>query len=87
MSFFDKKTEVISIELTQYGKHLLSKGKFKPFYYEFYDNDVVYDSEYSGITEERNNAQERIKNETNAEAADRISKELKEDAVFLLPAT
>jgi hypothetical protein len=64
MSFFDKKTEVISIELTQYGKHLLSKGKFKPFYYEFYDNDVVYDSEYSGITEERNNAQERIKNET-----------------------
>jgi hypothetical protein len=64
MTFFDKKTEVISIELTQYGKHLLSKGKFKPVYYEFYDNDVLYDSEYCGITEERNNAQERIKNET-----------------------
>lgn len=64
MTFFDKKTEVISIELTQYGKHLLSRGKFKPAYYEFYDNDVLYDSEYSGIAEERNNIQERIKNET-----------------------
>jgi hypothetical protein len=64
MAFFDKKSEVISIELTQYGKYLLSRGKFKPAYYEFFDNDVIYDSEYGGITENRNNAQERIKNET-----------------------
>lgn len=64
MAFFDKKSEVISVELTQYGKYLLSRGKFKPAYYEFFDNDVIYDSEYGGITENRNNAQERIKNET-----------------------
>ena len=30
MGFFDRKEEVIDIELTQYGKHLLSLGKFKP---------------------------------------------------------
>lgn len=64
MSFFDKKSEVISVELTQYGKYLLSKGKFKPVYYQFFDNDVIYDNEYGGIVEDRNNAQERIKNET-----------------------
>jgi hypothetical protein len=64
MTFFDKKSEVINIELTQYGKHLLSMGKFKPVYYEFFDNDVLYDSQYCGVIEERNNIQERIKNET-----------------------
>lgn len=64
MAFFNKKTEVLSVELTQYGKHLLSIGKFKPVYYNFFDNDVLYDSEYGGITETRNNIQERIMNET-----------------------
>ena len=28
MEFFDKKEEVIDIKLTQFGRHLLSKGKF-----------------------------------------------------------
>ena len=32
MSFFNKKEEVLEIELTQYGKHLLSKGEFVPVY-------------------------------------------------------
>ena len=64
MSFFNKKTDVISVELTQYGKHLLSIGKFKPAYYDFFDNDVLYDGQYGGISEARNNIQNRIKNET-----------------------
>jgi len=64
MTFFDKKSEVISVELTSYGKYLLSKGKFKPVYYEFLDNDILYDSSYGNITETRNNISERIKNET-----------------------
>ena len=64
MAFFDKKSEVISIELTSYGKYLLSKGKFKPAYYEFLDNDILYDSGYVGIEEERNNISDRIKSET-----------------------
>lgn len=48
MKFFDKKEEVLDIELTQYGKHLLSKGKFKPSFYAFFDNNVLYDPQYAG---------------------------------------
>lgn len=64
MSFLDKKEQVIQIELTQFGKQLLSKGKFKPEFYAFFDDDVLYDSRYAGFEEPQNNAQERIKNET-----------------------
>lgn len=64
MTFFNKKSEVISIELTSYGKYLLSKGKFKPVYYDFIDNDILYDSLYGGISENRNNISQRINNET-----------------------
>lgn len=61
MSFFDKKSEVINIELTPYGKYLLSQGKFKPAYYEFYDDDILYDSEYAGFTEKQETIQQRIR--------------------------
>ena len=54
MTFFNKKEEVIQIKLTQYGKHLLSKGKFKPTYYAFFDDSVLYDSNYAGHTEVQN---------------------------------
>ena len=64
MSFFDSKQETINIELTSYGKLLLSKGKFKPVYYAFFDDDVVYDSLYMDITESQNEIQQRIMNET-----------------------
>lgn len=64
MTFFNKKEEVIQVELTQYGKYLLSKGKLKAKYYEFFDDDVLYDSEYGGITENNSETGERIRNET-----------------------
>jgi hypothetical protein len=54
MEFFDRKEDVIDIELTQYGKHLLSLGKFKPAEYAFYDDDVLYDVKYSAISDEDN---------------------------------
>lgn len=60
MEFFNRKEESIHIELTQYGKHLLSQGKFKPFFYSFHDNDVVYDSQYAGFGEPQAAAQDRI---------------------------
>ena len=47
MGFFDKKEEVVEIQLTQYGKHLLSRGKMMPKYYAFFDDDVVYDFRYA----------------------------------------
>ena len=61
MSFFNTKEEVLDIELTPYGKLLLSKGMWKPAYYEFYDDDVIYDSQYAGYTEGQEKTQERIK--------------------------
>ena len=60
MSFFNKKEDVIDIQLTQYGKHLLSKGEFKPKLYAFFDDDVLYDGTYAGIEEEQNDVQDRI---------------------------
>ncbi len=60
MTFFDPKEDVIDIELTQFGKHLLSKGKWNPFYYAFFDDDILYDSQYAGYTEMQNSAQTRI---------------------------
>jgi hypothetical protein len=67
MEFFDKKQEVIDIQLTRYGRHLLSRGKFKPVYYCFSDDDIIYDQRWvSGtVTKETQNAvQERIQKET-----------------------
>lgn len=64
MSFFDSKEEVINIELTQHGRYLLSRGKFDPCYYAFYDDDIVYDSNFINITESQNAAQKRILDET-----------------------
>lgn len=63
MTFFNRKEEVINIELTQYGKYLLSRGKFKPVYYEFFDDDIIYDNSYTGDseTEKQKDIQNRIK--------------------------
>ena len=60
MLFMDKKEEVIDIELTPYGKQLLSMGKMKPVYYAFFDDNIMYDGEYAGITEDQNIIQNRI---------------------------
>tara|TARA_A100001515_G_scaffold55781_1_gene43999 strand:- start:320 stop:1354 length:1035 start_codon:yes stop_codon:yes gene_type:complete len=64
MEFFDKKEEVMEIQLTSYGKELLSKGNFKPFYYAFFDEGVMYDGARGGLTEVQNDIQKRIKDET-----------------------
>lgn len=64
MSYFDDKSDVIGIELTSYGKHLLSKGTFKPVYYAFFDDEIIYDSRFSNISESQNYTQTRILNET-----------------------
>jgi len=61
MSFINKKEEVIKIELTQFGKRLLSKGNFKPEYYQFFDDDIIYDGNYGPGDEHQNNIQTRIK--------------------------
>ncbi len=63
-TFIDKKERVFDIELTSYGKYLLSVGKFKPSYYAFYDDNIIYDKQYahSTATENQNDIDARIKN-------------------------
>ena len=60
MLFMDKKEEVIDIELTPYGKQLLSMGKMKPVYYAFFDDNIMYDAEYAGVTEQQNAIQQPL---------------------------
>ena len=77
--FLNKKEQVFDIKLTSYGNHMLSIGKFKPTYYEFFDDNILYDGRYamytgsnapeksdSGITlrENQNLVHKRIKEET-----------------------
>ena len=65
MTFFNKKEEVMKIELTPYGRYLLSIGKLKPHHYKFFDNNVIYDSKCMGLPDEDiNNTHKRIKEET-----------------------
>ena len=64
MSFFDKKEEVMEIQLTSYGKELLSKGDFKPMFYAFFDEGILYDSTKADMSETQNEAQTRIKDNT-----------------------
>jgi len=64
MSFFNKKEDVIEVQLTPYGRRLLADGKFKPVRYAFYDDEVIYDSAAAGFTETQNSAQPRILEDT-----------------------
>lgn len=64
MTFFNKKEEILEIKLTSYGKHKLSLGEFKPVYYAFFDDDVLYDGARAGITEDNNNIEPRIQDNT-----------------------
>ena len=56
--------------MTQYGKSLLSRGAFKPTHYAFFDDDIIYDSQYcsSGSSAEY---------EPSTQASDRIRKSVR----------
>jgi len=65
MQFFDDKQEVLDIVLTPYGESLMAKGLFSPEYYAFFDDDVLYDAEYAGVTTEaQNDIEGRIQEST-----------------------
>ena len=61
MEFFDKKEEVIDIELTQFGRHLLSKGRFNPKFYSFFDDNIIYNSDFVNLSELQNDSEDRIR--------------------------
>jgi len=64
MKFFNKQEQVIDLQLTQYGKYLLSIGKLKPIYYAFFDDGVLYDPKYGYGPQEQNEIQKRIETDT-----------------------
>jgi len=64
MSFFNKKEDVIKIELTPHGRRLLSIGELKPEYYAFFDDDILYDSSRGGFSETNLQTKTRILSET-----------------------
>lgn len=64
MQFFDQKEEVLDIQLTEHGRRLFSQGKFMPKYYSFSDEGIIYNLNNVGSTEEQNDANTRIVEET-----------------------
>ena len=43
MTFFNRKEEVVEVQLTREGREKLAMGKFKPVRYEFLDEDILYE--------------------------------------------
>lgn len=68
MEFFNRKQEVIDIQLTPRGRHLLSKGKWRPKFYAFYDRDVIYDVGYAAHEENQKDSSDRIKSSVRTKA-------------------
>ena len=64
MTFFNKKEDVIKIELTPHGRKMLSEGKLKPSYYTFLDDDILYDIARGGGSENNSQTKNRITAET-----------------------
>ncbi len=64
MTFFNKKEDVLKIELTPHGRKMLSMGKLKPMYYTFLDDDILYDGAQGGVSENNSQSKDRILSET-----------------------
>ena len=63
--FINKKEQVFDLQLTTYGRKMLSVSSFKPTYYAFFDDNVVYDGDYIGLNDEKQNEiNTRIKDDT-----------------------
>jgi len=61
MAFKDKNQDVIDLKLTQFGKGSLLRGVFQPVYYRFFDDSIIYDTKYTGYSENQNASEDRIK--------------------------
>lgn len=68
MSFLNKKEDVLDIQLTSLGKRKVANGNFKPTYYAFFDDDVLYETRFAGYKEIANSSSVRIKETPTLEA-------------------
>ena len=66
MDFFDPKSDVLEVKLTPWGRYKLSKGGFRPTWYTFSDEGILYNSEFAGFSESQNSIQDRIQDSTPA---------------------
>jgi len=65
VKFLDKKQQVYDLQLTTYGRKMLGISSFKPTYYAFFDDNVIYDNGYTGqANEPQNHINIRIKDNT-----------------------
>jgi len=64
MTFFNKKEEVLDVQLTDEGRRQLADGRLKPAYYAFFDDNVIYDVAHASGSEEQNTSQDRILDDT-----------------------
>lgn len=69
MEFFDKKQEVLEVKLTPFGRYKLSRGRFKPTHYAFFDEGIIYNSvltggDGEGFVEAQNKIEGRIQEDT-----------------------
>ena len=86
--FLNKKEQVYDLQLTSYGRYTLSIGSFKPTYYAFLDENIIYDKDYartsgsvnglSGTAEPQNEIMGRIRDTQHLE-----SQVLFEDVEFM----
>ena len=82
MSYLDPKEQVLDLQLTPYGEFLLSVGKLNPKFYAFFDQDVIYNSAFANnSSEDQNDIQERILNETPRMAAQKSLSGREEDYI------
>lgn len=89
MKFFDPKEEVLDVQLTPEGKRLLAQGRFRPEYYSFFDDDVLYDTRFAGFSEPQNESLPRIREDTpyikvqyNKDGVEASFKKLREQRLF-----
>ena len=59
-TFFNKKEEVLDLQLTEYGKSLLAKGRLKPTHYAFFDDDILYNTKYAPSDPTITGVEERV---------------------------
>jgi hypothetical protein len=63
-TFLDKKEQVLDIQLTSHGKYLLSAGKFKPVFYTFLDDNIIYDYKHANVHENQKDIHNRVTQDT-----------------------
>lgn len=83
MSYLDPKEQVLDLQLTPYGKFLLSIGKLKPVYYAFFDDDVIYDGSKANVDNEtQSDIEPRIQENTPRFSAQGNTDSIETDFVF-----